>query len=100
LGELALSGWMCDPECLIPEPDSLDHLVIRLTSISTGNPALLSQNGTGFVSQGTINANPQHYKDTVDLNTIVEELAIPCVQENTIVSHTTTNLNLQLLPTP
>ena len=79
---------------------SLDHLVIRLTSISTGNPALLSQNGAGFVSQGTINANPQHYKDTVDLNTIVEELAIPCVQENTIVSHTTTNLNLQLLPTP
>ena len=47
--------------------------------------------------EGAINANPQHFKDTVrvDLNTIVEELArIPCVQENTIVSHTTTNLNL------
>ena len=49
-------------------------------------------------TQGTINANPQHYKDTVrvDLNTIVEELAIPCVQENTIVPHTNTTTNLNL----
>ena len=46
--------------------------------------------------EGTINANPQHFKDTVrvDLNTIAEELArIPCVQENTVVSHTTIFLN-------